>query len=99
MSGNEAIEGITLVPQPTKEQLNDREYVDYEEHRRSLIQWALQFGKDPDRAKGYATTTVQNRAYRIDKFYRWVWNEKDGYTTEITTDDADVYMEELAFSE
>lgn len=35
----------------------------------------------------------------MDVFYRWVWNEEDGYTTQITTDHADRYTEELELSD
>jgi len=56
-------------------------------------------GKDPDRGGGYARTTVDERAYRLDLFYRWVWDEEDGYTTAITHEHADGWMEALAYGE
>jgi hypothetical protein len=49
------------------------------------------FGKDTEKADGYARTTVSNRAHRMDQFYRWVWDREDGYTTNVTHDHADAY--------
>jgi hypothetical protein len=34
----------------------------------------------------------------MDQFYRWVWNEEDGYTT-ITTAHADDFTEEMKLSD
>jgi len=48
--------------------------------------------KTPDKAEGYSEHTVKYHVYRPDKFYRWVWDEHDGYTTSITHDHADAYM-------
>jgi site-specific recombinase XerD len=54
-------------------------------------------GKDEDRAEGYAATTVRRRATNLDAFYRWVWSERDGYTTKITHDDGHAYIDELVY--
>lgn len=89
---------ITLVPEPSRTSLSERELVDYESHRESLLSWCLAFGKDPERAEGYAATTVSRRAHRIDQFYRWVWDDR-GYTTEVTHEDADEYMRELVYGD
>ena len=88
-----------VVSQPAEDHLNERQAIDYREHRKSLIKWALNVGKKPEKGEGYAQTTIENRAYLLDQFYRWIWSERNGgYTTEITTDDADAYMEKVAFS-
>ena len=63
--------------------LNKREKLDYEEHRRDFIEWLVVFGKDPERVVGYADDTVRRSAYRVDKFYRWKW-EQDGYALRIS---------------
>lgn len=94
------IEGITLVPNPTQTMLNQRQRVDYRNHREDLIRWMLNLGKDPTKAKGYAKDTVRRRACDIDVWYRYVWNEHTGgYTTSVTQDHADAYMKELAYSD
>ena len=62
--------------------------IDYRTEREQCLDWLLTFGKNPDRAEGYADTTVENRAYRMDQFNRWVWTEEDGYTTSLTHDHA-----------
>ncbi|WP_231727881.1 site-specific integrase, partial [Haloferax profundi] len=64
-------------------------------HREDHLKWIAVFGKDPDRVEGYSDSTEIRTAYRLDQFYRWVWDEQ-GYTTNITTDHADQYFRELA---
>jgi len=93
------IEGVRVVPDPSKERLNDRQLEDYGQHREQLLTWAFEIGKDPEHAEGYAYYTVKGRAYRLDQFYRWVWDEEDGYTTNITHDQADAYTRHLVQSE
>ncbi|SNR71382.1 Phage integrase family protein [Halorubrum vacuolatum] len=56
----------------------------------------LTFGKDPEKADGYAKSTVKNRAARMDQFYRWVWEQEDGYTSNLTHEHADGYLRHLA---
>jgi site-specific recombinase XerD len=90
------IRGITLVPAPAAGELNEKQELDYRSHRRELIKWCLTKGKDPSKGVGYSDDTIRVRAGHIDRFYRWVWGEH-GYTTAVTHDDADAYMEHLAF--
>ena len=92
--------GIRLVTKPAENYLSERQLIDYREHRERLIGWMVNIGKDPDHGEGYAYDTANGRAYRLDKFYRFVWKEQEGrYTTEITHDHADAYMRELAYGE
>lgn len=79
---------ITLVPEPSHERLLPRQQEAYKLHRKQLLKWALDRGKDPANGDGYAHETVRSRAYRLDEFYRWVWEHEDGYTTNITADHA-----------
>ena len=93
------LEEVTLVPNPSEKLLNERQLLDYRSEREQCLDWLLTFGKDPKTADGYATTTVKNRAYRMDQFYRWVWGQEDGYTSNITHDHADAYLRHLAGQE
>ncbi len=90
------LDGIKLVPEPSEKLLNERQYLDYRNEREQCLEWLLTFGKDPEKAEGYAKTTVSNRAYRMDQFYRWVWEYEDGYTTNPTHEHADEYQRYLA---
>ncbi|WP_246404085.1 hypothetical protein [Halobellus ruber] len=96
-SGGEAeyVCGTPLITDPAQERLTERRVVDYREERRDLLEWLRDLGKKPNEGEGYAADTVYNRSYRIDGFYRWVWNEEDGYTTAVTTDHADAYCRDL----
>lgn len=91
---DETIQGIHICPAQTAQRLTKRERIDYRGHRRDLLQWMLTRGKDPDALDGYALTTVDNRARYQDAFYRWVWDER-GYTTQVTADDCDGYIQQL----
>lgn len=93
------LDGIKLVPEPSEELLNERQYLDYRSEREHSLEWLLNFGKKPKEAEGYATTTVKNRASRIDQFYRWVWEQEEGYTTNLTHEHADGYLKHLARQE
>lgn len=91
-------EDITIIPGPTEPYLNERQRVDYREHREEYLTWLYVLGKEPDEAKGYAHATVKNTAGRLDRFYRWVW-DRDGYTTRPSHTHADDYLMELAADE
>jgi integrase len=90
---------LPYVPSVSEEFLNHRQRLDYNEHRRALIEWLDTRGKDPDKHKGYSEQVVSNYAYRIDKFYRWVWNTHGRYTTQITHEHAHKYIDAFAKDE
>jgi integrase len=92
-------DGGSTVPKPTKEQLTDRQLEDYTEHRVRLISWMENLGKSPEQGEGYAQDTVNGRAYRLDAFYRFVWEEEGRYTTQVTHDHADEWMRKLAYGD
>lgn len=96
MDDTELLAEITVSTEPAEEALNQRQLQDYRHERESCLEWLLTFGKDPEKADGYATSTVKTRAYRMDMFYRWVWQHEDGYTVNVTTDHADGWMQTLA---
>jgi|AntRauMinimDraft_4_1070384.scaffolds.fasta_scaffold03023_1 integrase len=86
-----------LVAQETIEALNEqhaRARSDYETWKRTLLEWLYFEGKDPDRLRGYSEDTLRNTTYKVDQIMRWLWNER-GYTTELSSDDADQLMREL----
>jgi hypothetical protein len=86
------MDGIVLVSRKAEKFLNPRQIESYREHRRKLAEWLLNLGKDPSKAEGYAHSTSQVRMWRLDKFYRWVWNNRtDGYTEAITAAHADAW--------
>jgi integrase len=93
MSG---LDDLTIVPEPTKDTLNKRQLVDYRAQREDCLEWLLALGKNPEEATGYAFQTVDNRAYRMDMFYRWVWQQENGYTADITHVHADDWLQHLA---
>lgn len=85
-----------VVTSSDEEYLNQRQLLDYRTEREDCLRWLLTFGKKPDEAVGYAKGTVKPRCYRMDRFYRFVWEQEGGYTVNVTHDHADAWMEHLA---
>ena len=83
-SREKRIEDIVVVPEPSHQILNQRQLEDYYGFRANLIRWLVNLGKDPEKATGYAHETVRQRCYKLDQFYRWIWNEEGGYTLTVT---------------
>lgn len=90
---------LAIVPNPTENRLNKRQLVDYRSQREECLDWLLAMGKDPKHTVGYAFQTVKTRAYRMDKFYRWVWKQEGSYTANITHKHADQWLRHLAGQE
>lgn len=86
---------LKLIPGPSEVFLNNRQRLDYEEHRKDLLEWLATLGKQPEKASGYSQAVVRNTGYRLDQIYRWVWG-REGYTTDIQHEHADHYVRTLA---
>lgn len=87
---------VPLVINPDREYLNARQLEDYRQHRENVLEWLYAKGKNPDRQEGYSHTVTRNMAYRVSKIYRWLWERKGRYTTNLSHDHADAYIRELA---
>ena len=99
MDDTTTIDGIAVVPEPSQEHLNAKQIEDYRVHRQQFIEWVKNVGKKPSHAEGYSHDTTRRTAYRVDQFYRWVWENEGGYTTRVTPEHADKYIQELAYSD
>jgi integrase len=99
VQSRDQIEDIVVIPEAAERYLNQRQLEDYRDHRVSLIKWLCHLGKDPEKAEGYAYDTARQRAYKIDRFYRWLWDHEDGYTLHATTDHEDTYTKELVYED
>jgi len=84
-----------LTTEKSEGQLNARQLEMYRTHRREILRWMWNRGKNPEAELGYAKTTVKHRGYRLDKFYRWVWDIEEEYTENITVSHANAYMKYL----
>lgn len=91
----ESIDESILTTSKSEARLNTRELEMYREHRRNLLTWMLNKGRTPEMNVGYAEETVENRSYRLDMFYRWVWDVEDRYTENITISHANALMKYL----
>ncbi|MFC4551541.1 MULTISPECIES: hypothetical protein [Halorussus] len=85
-----------IITEPAAKLLNSREQSLYHTHREDMAEWLRSRGKYPDNYEGYSSRTVKQTLYRLDHFYRWVWqNLTNGYTTHITHDHADAFVDFL----
>jgi len=85
---------LRIVPDSNAEELNDKQLVDYQEHRRGFIQWMRTIGKHPEKREGYSDYTVYETAYKCARFDRWVWSHEGRYMIPPNTEHADEYMDE-----
>ncbi|WP_271958880.1 tyrosine-type recombinase/integrase [Halorubrum ezzemoulense] len=86
---------LNLVPSKNDEQLNEKQLVDYGEHRREFIRWLREQGKHPEKREGYSDYTVYETAYKTARFDRWVWGEEGRYTIPPTPEHADQYIDDV----
>ena len=90
---------IPIITEPAEQYLNQRQQLDYKSEREQCLRWLLSIGKNPDRGDGYAKGTIKTRSYRMDQFYRWVWDNAGGYTVNVSHEHADEWMRELAHTD
>jgi len=90
------MEELPVITKPAKKYLNPRQLKHYRPQREDCFDWLFTFDKGPEKAEGYAFSTVKNRGYRMDSFYRWVWEQEEGYTSNVAPEHADGWMRHLA---
>ena len=89
-------DSIKVVPGRTKRHLDSENLRHYRSHRKRFLRWCLREGKCPEDKKGYSEATMKPHAYRTDRFYRYVWEKEGEYTTKITKEHAEDYVDLLA---
>lgn len=99
MNEQAKVQGVVLIPGPAREYLNKRHLIAYRNHREELVTWLTRMGKDPEKLEGYAEHTAKNYAANLDCLYRWVWEQEDGYTTNVTHDHVDEYLRDQVLSD
>lgn len=93
------LEGIVLISSESKKYLNERHIVAYESARKQFIKWLIRMGKDEEKLEGYAQHTAKIYAAIHDKFLRQIWEQQDGYTLNVSHDQAERYLRELVLSD
>jgi len=88
---------IRILPEPNEEYLTAKELVDYREYRTTFLSYLIRMGKNPKKAEGYSPYSVLATAHRTARFDLCAWKEKGGYQVPPTKEDAEEYMEEVAF--
>jgi site-specific recombinase XerD len=89
---------VPPVSKPTKTALERFApiYADeYDGFKRDFLSWLLRKGKNPFKGDGYAKETVKTTHYKIEKAYRWKWEQDSAFTKEFTPDDAEAFIDLL----
>jgi len=68
---------------------------EYEGFKRDFLSWLLRKGKNPFKGDGYAEETVKTTHYKIEKAYRWKWEENGAFTKEFAPADAETFIDLL----
>lgn len=89
--------GIVVIPKSHESWLNDKQLINYKEHRVRFLSWLWNVGKDVERATGYSEYTVYGSAYRTARFDKWRWEHCGGYSMPPSEEEAQAFVEWLAF--
>lgn len=94
---DELREKYPVITDPTRDQLTDKQLLDYEQHRLDFLYWLETVGKNPGQLgdTAYSHGVVENTAYRTDKWFRFIWQKEEAYTLNVTHDHGDDYLHHL----
>jgi len=85
---------LKIVPDKNAEQLNNKQLIDYQEHRKEFINWLRTSAKNPEKREGYSDYTTYETSYKTARFDRWVWSEMGRYTIPPTPEYAEEYIDD-----
>ena len=89
-------QGLVLLSDEARQYLNPREEIAYKEFRLELAKWLLNLGKNPAKAEGYSHSHAKSTMYRLDLFYRYIWDQEQRFIQTLTPEHADSWMRHLA---
>lgn len=98
MSIDEPSVDFPLVSETTGEaldRLTPRARSDFERMKSNLLSWLLDEGKDPLRGDGYSDETVRVTNYRLGEVFRWLWDQRGAYTTDLQPGEATEFIKHL----
>lgn len=95
MNSPSKVEGIVMMSEESRNDLNQRQEIAYENHRKELLKWLSRMGKNPEELEGYAHDTAKVYASVLDKLHRWAWEHQGGYTLALDHQDADTYLRNM----
>ncbi len=68
---------------------------DYRGFKQDFMEWMLEKGKNPVKHDGYSENTLRQTHYKLEEVFRYLWNAKGEYTTEIPPEDADEFLNSI----
>lgn len=97
-SATKKVNGVVVVNESVRAALEEKQLIDYTSYKIEFVQWLSTIGKNPQKAKGYASATVRQTSQQADRIYLWLW-DRDGYTTNIDPTDATEFINYLLCNE
>lgn len=91
----ERVADAPVIISKTRDVLTEKQLVDWRDHKTDILEWMAAVGKNPERAEGYSDSVVRQVSYQVGLFYRWLWEEKDTYTTSFSATDVNAYMTDV----
>lgn len=52
---------------------------DYRDFKEEVLTWLANYGKNPEKGEGLATTTLESTHYKLETVFRWLWSY-EGHT-------------------
>lgn len=89
-------QGLVLLSDEARQYLDPREEIAYKEFRLEIAKWLLNLGENPAKAEGYSHSHAKSTMYRLDLFYRYIWDQKQRFIQTLTPEHADSWMRHLA---
>lgn len=89
---------VPPVAEATKESLESFSEMiqdDYKQYKITFLRWLINEGKDTYRGEGFSESTVRTTHYKIDEVYKWLWEQEDEFTKELTREQATQLLDTL----
>jgi hypothetical protein len=89
------IEPVSSTTETNLEQFAPIYAEEYQGYKTDFIKWLLKKGANPFKHEGYAKSTVKTTHYKIERAYRWKWDQEEAFTKDFTPDDAEQFIDRL----
>jgi integrase len=90
------VAGAPVIIDKVRDALTEKQLIDWTDYKTDVLEWTARMGKEPEKAEGYSDSVVRQMSYQVSLFYRWLWEDKDQYTTTINSEDVTRYMADVA---
>jgi hypothetical protein len=61
----EHVAGAPVISVETRQELTEKQLLDFRSNKRDMLRWLSAFDKNPDRGEGYSDTTIEQSGYEF----------------------------------